>query len=123
MTAVHDANTPVNQHFLSTSYCFVWGKTMRGFNANLNQFFSYVWVSISCAAFTTWFFTGDNAQHVGNLLKTDYARLVFLSVTVVLFVYSTKLFITAAKRRGTCFLKAVIDFFSGKQCLDLLEKK
>lgn len=87
---------------------------MREINAKFHQFFNNFWVSISCAAFTTWFFAGDNAQHVGNLLKTDYARLVFLSVTVVLFVYSTTLFITAAKRRNTSFVETVIDFFSGR---------
>lgn len=87
---------------------------MREINAKLDQFFNNVWVLISCAAFTAWFFYGDNAQLISNLLKTDSARLVVLSVTVVLFVYSTTLFITAAKRRNTSFLKTVIDFFSGK---------
>lgn len=87
---------------------------MREFNAKLDQFFNNFWVSISCAAFTAWLFSDDNAQLISNLLKTDSARLVFLSITVVLFVYSTTLFITVAKRRNTSFLKTVIDFFSGK---------
>lgn len=87
---------------------------MRELNANLHQFLNSFWLSISCAAFTAWFFSGDNAQHVGNLLKTDSARLLFLAASILLFVYSTTLFIIAAKRRNASFLKAVIDFFSGK---------
>ncbi|WP_333971145.1 hypothetical protein [Alteromonas mediterranea] len=90
---------------------------MREINAKFHQFFNNFWVSISCAAFTTWFFSGDNAQHVSNLLKTDSARLLFLAASIFLFVYSTTLFVIAAKRRDASFLKTVIDFFFGKVVL------